>query len=244
MCPANVAPRRDALADLAQPLRVRLLLERDDLAVAIEPEDAHRRRIVGGHRLRGDRDVGAPIDVRVDQLAVVHPVQVVAGENQVVVGVVAHEMARGLAHGVGRALKPVRVVGRLLGRQDLDESLAEEIHPVGLRDVPVERRRIELRQHEDPPDVGVQAVADRDVDQPVLAADRHRRLRSMLRERKQPRALAAAENERENFVVHGHRCQQMRTPACNGHVNGSATIPAFAAASRAATVPMSSWRFA
>ena len=62
-----------------------------------------------------------PIDVRVDHLRVVHAVEMVAGENQVVVGVVAHEVARRLPHGIGRALKPVRVVGRLLGGQDLDE---------------------------------------------------------------------------------------------------------------------------
>ena len=76
------------------------------------------------------------------------------------------------------------------------------IHPVRLRDVPVERGRVELRQHEDAADVGVQAVADRDVDQAVLAADRDRRLRAVLRERKQARALSAAENDRQNFVVH------------------------------------------
>ena len=159
-------------------------------------------------RLRRDRDVGLPVDVRVDQLAVVHAVEMIAGEDQVVVGVVAREVARRLPHGVGRALKPVRVVGRLLGGEDLDEPLAEEIHPVGLRDVPVERRRVELRQHEDPADVGVQAVADRDVDEAVLAADRHRRLRAELRQRKQPRALSAAEDERENFVVHSHQVHE------------------------------------
>ena len=119
----------------------------------------------------------------VDQLAVIHPVEMIAGEDQVVVGVVPHEVARGLPHGVGRALIPVRVVGRLLGGEDLDEPLAERVHPVGLRDVPVERRRVELRQHEDAADVGMQAVADRDVDQAVAAADRDRRLRPMLRQR-------------------------------------------------------------
>ena len=67
--------------------------------------------------------------------------------------------------------------------------------PVGLRDVPVERRGIELRQHEDAADVRVQAVADRDVDQPVLAADRHRRLGAGVGERKQAAALPAAEDD-------------------------------------------------
>ena len=90
------------------------------------------------------------LDVRVDQLAEVHAIEMIAREDQVVVGVVAVEVARGLAHGVGRALEPVRALGRLLGGEHLDEAVREEVEPVGLRDVPVERRRVELRQDEDP----------------------------------------------------------------------------------------------
>ena len=145
----------------------------------------------------------------------------VAGEDEVVVGLVARDVPRGLADGVGRALEPVGVVGRLLGREDLDEPLAEQVHPIGLADVPVERRRVELRQDEDPPDVGVQAVADRDVDEAVLARNRHRRLRSELGQREEPRALSAAEHERENFVVKGHQVSRIlhRHVACNSGVN-------------------------
>ena len=157
----------------------------------------------GVHGLRRDGDVGPPIDVRVDHLGVVHAIQMIAGEDQVVVGVVAHEVPRGLAHGVGGALEPVRVLRRLLGGQDLDEARAEQVHAVGLADVAVERRRVELGQDEDAPDVRVQAVADRDVDQPVLAADRHGRLRAQLRERKQARSLTAAQNDCENLIIHG-----------------------------------------
>ena len=82
-------------------------------------------RVVDGHRLGRDGDVGAALGVRLDQLRVVHPVQMIAGEDQVVVGVVLLEMARRLTHGIGGALKPVRVVGRLLGGEDLDEPLPE-----------------------------------------------------------------------------------------------------------------------
>ena len=39
--PSKVAPGGHALTDLREPLACRLLLERDDLALAIEPEDAH-----------------------------------------------------------------------------------------------------------------------------------------------------------------------------------------------------------
>ena len=43
---------------------------------------------------------------------------------------------------------------------------------VGEVDVAVERRRVELRQHVDAADVSVQTVADRHVDEAILAADR------------------------------------------------------------------------
>ena len=119
--PLNEAPARNALADLAEAVALRLFLERDDLSRSIEAEDPHRRRVVDRDRLRRDGDVGAALDVRVNQLAVVHPVEMVAGEDQVVLGVVAHQVARRLAHRVGGALIPVRVVRRLLGREDLHE---------------------------------------------------------------------------------------------------------------------------
>jgi hypothetical protein len=147
--------------------------------------------------------------VRVDNLRVVHAVEVIAREDHVVVGFVARNVARRLTDGVSRALEPVGVVRRLFGRQDFDEALAEQIHPVGLPDMPVERRGVELRQDEDAPDIGVQAIADRDVDEAVLAGDRDRRLRTKLGEREEPRALTAAEHERQNFIVKRHRISRM-----------------------------------
>ena len=66
--------------------RIRLFLEADDLAVAIEPENAHRRGVLRRHRQCGDRDVGVAVDVRIEQPPVVHPVEMIARENQVVVG--------------------------------------------------------------------------------------------------------------------------------------------------------------
>jgi hypothetical protein len=204
VCPENVAP---ALTDRRQPRGVGLFLETDNLAASIEPEDAHRRGDVGWNRLRRDCDVGVAIDVGVDELGVVHAIELVAGEHQVVVGFVPGNMPRRLPDRVGRALVPVRVVGRLFGGENLDEALVEDVHPVRLSDMPVERRRVELREHEDPPHVGVQAVADRDVDQPVLAANRHGGFRALLCERKQPLALASAENDCQHFRVDCHESQ-------------------------------------
>ena len=107
---------------------------------------------------------------------------------------------------VRRALKPVLVVVRLFGGQDLHEALAEKVHPVRLADMAIERCRVELRQHENPPDVRVQAVADGDVNQPVFAANRHRRLGTVLGEREKAFALSAAEDDRQNLAIDSHSC--------------------------------------
>ena len=121
------------------------------------------------------------------------------------VGLVLRDVSDRLPDGVGRSLIPVRVVGRLLGREDLDEPAGEPVELVGVVDVAVERRGIELGQHEDAPDVGMQAPADRHVDQAVLAADRHRRLRPRCGERKQARSLAAAEDDGKRVADHEDR---------------------------------------
>ena len=190
---------RRAALQFREPRRVRLLLEAAEVPAFIEAENPHLRRVGRRDRLRRNRDVGARLDVRVDELAEIHAIQMIAREDQIVVRVVSAEMPRGLAHGVGRALKPVGAVGGLFGGEDLHESFREQIEPVGLRDVSVERRGVELRQHENALEPRMEAVADRDIDQPIFAANRHGRLRTHVRERKQPRAASAAEDERENI---------------------------------------------
>ena len=162
------------------------------------------RRVGQTDGLRGDGDVGTAIDVCVDHLRVVHAVQMVAGQNQVVVGVVPDKMAGRLPHRVRCALKPALAVGCLLGCQDFDEPVAEQVHAIRLADMTVERGRIELGEDENPAHVGMQAVADRYVNQSIFAADWHRWLRAELGQRKQPFALASPKDDRENLVVDSH----------------------------------------
>ena len=129
-------------------------------------------------RLRGDGDVGIRLEVRVDQLrSSPSGTDVVAGENQVVVGFVLREVPR--APGARHRPCPGTSAGSpASARRPGSRRTRPRTGPAGRSaDVPVERRRVELRQHEDAPDLGVQAAADRDVDQPVPAADRHGGLR-------------------------------------------------------------------
>ncbi len=96
-------------------------------------------------------------------------------------------------------LKPLCVLGRLRGRQHLHKAVAAKLDAVakvvGARQMPVQRRGIELGQHVDLADAAVDAVAHGHVDEPVGATDRHRRLRALLREGVQPAAGASTQDD-------------------------------------------------
>ncbi len=204
---------RDLGLELVEPLRSRLLLEVHDAALPVHLQDPEAGGLLAADRKHADgrvRDVPA---VRLLHLPVVHLVELIAREHEHVTAAMAPEVPAALPHGVGGALEPVRALFRLLGREHRDERRAEDVELVGHRQVLVEALRVVLRQHEDPAQVGVQAVADRDVDQPVLARDRHGRLRALAREREETGPPATTEDDGQ-AVVHGHedsatalRCQ-------------------------------------
>ena len=59
----------------------------------------------------------------------------------------------------------------------------------------MQRRGIELRQHINAPQAGVDAVGNGDVNEPVFAGERHRGLGAFLRQRKEARALATTHDD-------------------------------------------------
>ncbi len=106
-----------------------------------------------------------------------------------------------LADRVGGALEPGLDLRRLLGGQDLDVAAGEGVETVGAADVPVQRHRVELGQHVHPFHAGVDGVGDRDVDQAVLAGDRHRRFAAHHGQGRQPLAAPAAEDQHRHVVT-------------------------------------------
>ena len=90
------------------------------------------------------------LDVLGDDVAEIHAVKLVAAQDQEVIEIVVQKMNQVLAHGIGGALIPRGVGKRLLGGEDLDEAAREMIELVGLRDVPVQRCRVELGQQINP----------------------------------------------------------------------------------------------
>jgi hypothetical protein len=54
-------------------------------------------------------------------------------------------------------------------------------------------------------DIRIDAVRDRDVNQPIFAAQRNGRLRALLRERKQTCSGTSAQDYREQFAARDHK---------------------------------------
>ena len=75
---------------------------------------------------------------------------------------------------------------------------AVEVPGAAVGQVLRERVRLVLQDDPDVGDAAVSQVREREVDQPVDAGERHRRLRALLGEDVEPAALAACEDERQD----------------------------------------------
>ena len=90
--------------------------------------------------------------------------------------------------------------------EQLDPApVAVEVPRPAEPDVVVERARVVLGQDDDVVDVRVDAVGQREVDDPVLATERHGRLGPLLGQDREALALAAREDHRHR-PLHVVRC--------------------------------------
>jgi hypothetical protein len=147
--------------------------------------------------------LGAPVHVFSDDLAEIHPVELVAAQDEHPPGVVALQVGEGLAHRIGGPLVPVHLVlERLAGGQDVHEPGLEVAEGIGGADVAVEAGRVELGEDEDAVQSRVEGIADGDVDQAELAAQRHGRFAAVLGQGVQTRTTSPAEDQGDH-IVHG-----------------------------------------
>ena len=117
------------------------------------------------------------------ELVEIEAVKLIAGEDQHQVLVLEVIVVQVLADRVSRALIPGFLVARLLGGEDVDEATAETVELIRLLDMLMQGRGVELRQDKDLVEARVEAVADRDVDEAVVAREGHRRLAAILGQR-------------------------------------------------------------
>ena len=177
-----------------QRLVLGLLLEADHPSRLVHPQHTQPLGLSPRHRFDGNGQIRFGLPVALDEGGEVHQVELVSRQDDHLRGATGLEPPQILTHGVGRPLVPVPVLDTLRRRQQIDEPRAEDVEAIGLSDVTVQAGRVELGQHEDLVDPGVQAVADRNVDEPELAGHRYRRLGAILRQRPESAALTTTQN--------------------------------------------------
>ena len=187
-----------------------LLQEAGHAVLAIDPHHAELASPAPRHRQAGDRQIGAVGPVLVDHPGVIHLVDVVAGQDQRIPRRGLLDRVDVLVDRVGRPLVP-HLGDPLLRRDHLDvlAQLAAEELPA-LVDVPVQARRLVLRQHQHLAQVGVDAVRQREVDDPVQPAERDRRLGPVPGQWLQPRPPAPGQDDRQDVAIH-----QMTSAGCS-----------------------------
>src|SRR5258708_38976984 len=77
-------------------------------------------------------------------------------------------MVERLPERIGSPLVPGRIVRRLFRCQDVYKGRAKRAEMIRILDMPVQRRRIILRQNEHPRNTRIKAIGDGDVHQPVF----------------------------------------------------------------------------
>ena len=146
-------------------------------------------------------------DVHVQHVAVVHLVDVVAGEHDRPARLLPLDRIEVLVDGVGGAEVPV-LPDALLRRQDLDELAELGIHDAPAHaDVAVQALGLVLRHDEDLAQARVDAVREREVDDAIGSAERHRRLGPVAGQREEALPGAAGEEDGHDVTeqqdVHG-----------------------------------------
>ena len=187
---------------------LRFLKESMNASAIVEPHHAETARLLVGDRQGSDRRIRIGLAVRPQHLVKIHPVQLVAGEDEHVINIRLADALQLLPNGVRGPLIPAGARHRLLSGQNLDKAATERIEFVGLPNVPMKTDRVELSQKVNPVDAAVQAVGNRNVDQPVIPGERHGRFRAMFGERIKPGSLATAKDETHNVFHESEFSQQ------------------------------------
>ena len=159
-----------------------------------------------GQRLRyrqaGDRQVGPVVTVEVDHPCVIHFIDMITCKNHRVAGRGLLDRVNILVDRVGGSLVP-HLGNSLLGRDHLDvlaQLAAEEIP--SLVDMAVQAGGLVLGQHHDLAHVGVDAVGECEVDDPVDPAEGNRRLGAVPGEWFEARSPASCQDDRQHVAIH------------------------------------------
>ena len=181
-----------------------LFLKFRDIAVLAHVHDAEAGGLLQGDLQHGDGAGGVLFQVLLEHLGVVHLIDVVAGEDQHVLGIVVLNEGQVLVDGVGGAGEPgALLMGAQVGRQDVHAAVGHvQIPGLAGSDVGVELEGLVLGQHAHGVDAGVCAVGQGKVDDAVFAAEGDAGLGHVLGQSIQAGALAACQKHGNTAFLH------------------------------------------
>ena len=174
---------------------LRFFKEINDFVLGVRLHDAKAVRFFNGHGHDGDGQISVLALVEVQHGAVVHLIDVVAGEDQGGVGIVFGEEVEILQNGVGGAGIPVVLAAALIRLQEPDAAvLAVEIPGFTDADVFVEAVGTILGEDADGIDAAIDTVADREVDNTELASKGNSGFGPFFGQDGEARAFSASQN--------------------------------------------------
>jgi hypothetical protein len=198
---ADGLPEIGGNAQTVEDLRVFWLFNKlNDPALLISMHDPETRRRLPIHRNGAHCQVRICFNVLAQNLAVVHSVELIAAQNDIVIEWTFEEVAEVLPNGVRGSLVPMRSRGRLLRGQNLHETWREIVEFEGGANMLVQRHAIKLGKHVDAANAGIQTVADGDINQPIFATKRYGGLGPFFCQREESGAGSAAHNNGKGAV--------------------------------------------
>ena len=140
-------------------------------------------------------------------IAVIHLIDVVAGQHQHILGIVALDKVDVLIDGVGGTLIPIGALIALIGGQDVNAGVhTVQIPRLTGADVVVQLQRLILSEHAHRLDAGIDTVGQGEVDDAVLTAVGYCRFGNLAGQRVQTAALAASQQHGDTFLLTKHGC--------------------------------------
>ena len=137
------------------------------------------------------------------EVCVVLLADLVTGQDDHILGIVAVDEADVLVNGVCGALVPVGAVGLLVRGQGVHAAVQTvQIPGLAVADVLVQLLGLILGRNANGINIGVHAVGQREVHDAVLTAEGHRRFCRFLCQRVQARATSAGKDHCHNFFCH------------------------------------------
>ena len=203
----------------------RFFSKADDGARRVNGHDAECAGFLQGHFDAADGAIHAAVHMVLEHQRVIHFVHMVTGQDHHVFRMAALDDVQVLVDGIRRATVPMLFVEPLLRRQQVHHfvELGAQKTPAALQ-MPQERMRFVLGDDANPPDAGVDAVGQREIDDAEFATEIHRRFGATVGELFQTRATSTGQHQGDGAA---HQHMGLRGVLVRGIGDGHRVSPAW-----------------